>query len=279
MPWSHRYIGNPVLTAFLNVLFKLRVSDAHSGFRVFTRDALGKMDLQCGGMELASEIVVKAAGANLSIAEVPITYHPRVGKSKLNSVRDACRHIRFLLLSSPVFLFLIPGFLLVLAGLVQLALFGVSGGETTMVAKSLLAFALFVGVQLLVLGAAATASTDQLLLGRARRVSTWVSTGTAAKQAFVAGFAFTAIGTGLLIYGSVAGWPDLDTAGPSASALILSILFAALGLTLWFDAFFLSLFEATWRRRSQATESPRLERRVADRRREDTVREALSFLP
>ena len=136
-----------------------------------------------------------------------------------------------------------------------------------MVAKSLLAFALFVGVQLLVLGAAATASTDQLLLGRARRVSTWVSTGTDAKQAFVAGFAFTAIGTGLLIYGSVAGWPDLDTAGPSASALILSILFAALGLTLWFDAFFLSLFEATWRRRSQATESPRLERRVADRRR------------
>ena len=75
-----------------------------------------------------------------------------------------------------MFLFLIPGFLLVLAGLVQLALFGVSGGVTTMVAKSLLAFALFVGVQLLVLGAAATASTDQLLLGRARRVSTWVST-------------------------------------------------------------------------------------------------------
>ena len=90
MPWSHRYIGNPVLTAFLNVLFKLRVSDAHSGFRVFTRDALGKMDLQCGGMELASEIVVKAAGANLSIAEVPITYRPRVGKSKLNSVHDTC---------------------------------------------------------------------------------------------------------------------------------------------------------------------------------------------
>ena len=148
-----------------------------------------------------------------------------------------------------------------------------------MVAKSVLAFAFFVGVQLLVLGAAATASTDQLLLGRARRVSTWVSTGNAAKQAFVAGFAFTAIGTGLLIYGSVAGWPALDTAGPSASALILSILFAALGLTLWFDAFFLSLFEATWRRRSQATDSPRVERRVADRRREDAVREALSFQP
>ena len=127
MPWSHRYIGNPVLTSFLNVLFKLRVSDAHSGFRVFTRDALGRMDLQCGGMELASEIVVKAAGANLSIAEVPITYHPRVGESKLNSIRDACRHIRFLLLSSPVFLFLIPGFLLVLAGLVQLRSSGCRG--------------------------------------------------------------------------------------------------------------------------------------------------------
>ncbi len=279
MPWSHRYIGNPVLTAFLNALFKLRVSDAHSGFRVFTRDVLARMDLQCGGMELASEIVVKAAGANLNIAEVPITYHPRVGESKLNSIRDACRHIRFLLLSSPVFLFLIPGFLLVLAGLVQLALFGVSGGVTTMVAKSVLAFALFVGVQLLVLGAAATASTDQLLLGRARRVSTWVSTGNAAKQAFVAGFAFTAIGTALLIYGSVAGWPALDTSGPSASALIVSILFAALGLTLWFDAFFLSLFEATWRRRSQSVDRTRAERSVADRVREDAMKEALSFQP
>jgi hypothetical protein len=279
MPWTHRYIGNPVLTTFLNLLFKLRVSDAHSGFRVFTRDALQKMDLQCGGMELASEIVVKAAGANLSIAEVPITYHPRVGHSKLNSVRDACRHIRFLLLSSPVFLFLLPGILLVLAGLVQLALFGVSGGESTMVLKSLLAFALFVGVELLVLGAAATASTDQLLLGRARRISIWVSSGTAAKQAFVAGFVFTVVGAALLIYGSLAGWGTLGSAGPSASALVLSILLAALGVTLWFDAFFLSLFEATWRRSPRVTESPRAEAWAAGSRREDSIKEALSFQP
>jgi glycosyltransferase involved in cell wall biosynthesis len=103
MSWSHRYIGNPVLTRLLNVLFKLQVNDAHSGFRVFTRDALQQMDLQCEGMEFASEIVVKAARANLKVTEVPITYHPRIGESKLNSMSDAWRHISFLVRSSPLF--------------------------------------------------------------------------------------------------------------------------------------------------------------------------------
>jgi len=97
MPWTHRYIGNPVLTRMLNRLFGLRTSDAHSGMRAFTRAAYERMAPCHGGMELASELIVAAAASRLRVEEVPITYHPRSGVSKLNSLRDAGRHVRFML--------------------------------------------------------------------------------------------------------------------------------------------------------------------------------------
>ena len=74
MPWLHRYIGNPFLSRFLNVLFKTGVSDSHCGMRSFTREAFEKMKLMTPGMEYASEMVIKASRAGLKIAEVPITY-------------------------------------------------------------------------------------------------------------------------------------------------------------------------------------------------------------
>jgi len=118
MPWLHQYIGNPVLTGILNILFKASVSDAHCGMRAFTKEAYEKMNLQTTGMEFASEIVIKAAKAGLKITEVPITYYPRKGESKLNSFRDGWRHLRFMLLYSPTYLFLIPGFILFLIGFI-----------------------------------------------------------------------------------------------------------------------------------------------------------------
>jgi glycosyltransferase involved in cell wall biosynthesis len=96
MPWTHRRLGNPVLTALLNRLFGLRTTDAHSGMRAFSRAAYERMAPRQSGMELASELVVAAATAGLRVAEVPITYHPRSGRSKLHSLRDAARHVRFL---------------------------------------------------------------------------------------------------------------------------------------------------------------------------------------
>lgn len=116
MPWTHRYVGNPVLTWVLNQFFGLRSSDAHSGMRAFTREALDRMGLCCEGMEFASEIVVKAARAELRVSEVPIRYHPRIGESKLNGIRDAWRHLRFMLLLSPKYLFIIPGLVFFLVG-------------------------------------------------------------------------------------------------------------------------------------------------------------------
>jgi len=116
MPWLHRYIGNPMLTAILNRLFGVRASDAHSGMRAFTREACARMALRSEGMELASEIVVAAARAQLRCVEVPITYHPRVGASKLDSIRDGWRHLRFMLLLAPRHLFVLPGLLLLTLG-------------------------------------------------------------------------------------------------------------------------------------------------------------------
>lgn len=96
MPWTHRYIGNPVLTLILNLLFGLKSSDAHSGLRAFTREAYLRMGLTSPGMEFASELVIKAAQVRLRVAEVPITYYPRAGASKLNALRDGWRHLRFM---------------------------------------------------------------------------------------------------------------------------------------------------------------------------------------
>ncbi len=116
MPWTHRWIGNPILSGILRLFFRTRISDSHCGMRSFTRDAYERMRLRTQGMEFASEIVVCALRERLRVVEVPITYHPREGESKLRGLTDAWRHVRFMLMYSPSYLFLAPGLLLVLGG-------------------------------------------------------------------------------------------------------------------------------------------------------------------
>lgn len=116
MPWLHQYIGNPILTWMLNILFGTRISDAHCGMRAFTREALEKMNLKSHGMELASEMVIEAADKGLRIKEVPISYDLRDSPSKLRSLHDGWRHIRFMMLYRPVSFLLIPGTFVFLIG-------------------------------------------------------------------------------------------------------------------------------------------------------------------
>jgi glycosyltransferase involved in cell wall biosynthesis len=116
MPWLHRYIGNPLLSGFLNVLFHTGVNDAHCGMRAVRRDRLEQLGLRTTGMEFASEMIVRAAKERLDIREIPIEYHPRGGESKLSSFRDGWRHLRFLLLHSPNHLFILPGSLIAALG-------------------------------------------------------------------------------------------------------------------------------------------------------------------
>ena len=120
MPPLHRYLGNPVLTAIGRVMFRSPVKDFHCGLRGFRRDAILGLDLRTTGMEFASEMVVKATLNKLTIVEVPTTLSPD-GRSRaphLRTWRDGWRHLRFLLLYSPRWLFLYPGMIVFLVGLV-----------------------------------------------------------------------------------------------------------------------------------------------------------------
>lgn len=116
MPWSHRWIGNPTLSGMLRLLFHTRIADSHCGMRGITREAYDRLQLRTTGMEFASEMVVRSLRERLAIREVPITYHPRKGESKLVGFRDAWRHVRFMLLYSPSYLFQLPGLLLMAVG-------------------------------------------------------------------------------------------------------------------------------------------------------------------
>ena len=111
MNWMHRYAGNPVLSFLCRLFFRTKLSDIHCGMRSFTLEAYQKMKLHMLGMEFATEMIVSALTNNLKICEIPINYHPRKGESKLRPFYDGWRHIRFMLLYCPVWLYFIPGLL------------------------------------------------------------------------------------------------------------------------------------------------------------------------
>jgi glycosyltransferase involved in cell wall biosynthesis len=120
MPWSHRWVGNPVLTLISRLFFHTPVGDAHCGLRGFKKEAYERMRLRATGMEFASEMVIKASLKRMRIAEVPVTLRPD-GRSRpphLRTWRDGWRHLRFMLLFSPRWLFLYPGLALFGVGLV-----------------------------------------------------------------------------------------------------------------------------------------------------------------
>lgn len=121
MPWKHFWIGNPSLTFLGKLFFRSPINDFHCGLRGFSRAEFRALNLNTTGMEFASEMVIKAALMKLPVAEVPITLHPD-GRSRpphLRSWRDGWRHLRFMLLLAPKWLFLVPGISLVLLGLIS----------------------------------------------------------------------------------------------------------------------------------------------------------------
>jgi glycosyltransferase involved in cell wall biosynthesis len=124
MPWSHRWLGNPVLTSISRVFFHAPVGDIHCGLRAFRKAAFERMQLRAAGMEFASEMVIKASLKGMRISEVPVVLRPD-GRSRpphLRTWRDGWRHLRFMLLFSPRWLFLYPGLALFVAGALLSAL-------------------------------------------------------------------------------------------------------------------------------------------------------------
>lgn len=124
MPWKHFWIGNPALTFLGKIFFRTRLNDFHCGLRGFRRKAILDLHLQTTGMEFATEMIMQAVLNNLSLAEVPITLHPD-GRSRpphLRSWRDGWRHLRFMLLFAPAWIFILPAGIGLLGGLLGIAL-------------------------------------------------------------------------------------------------------------------------------------------------------------
>jgi glycosyltransferase involved in cell wall biosynthesis len=253
MPWLHRYVGNPVLSGILNGFFKTGISDAHCGMRALRRDVLPRLDLRTTGMEFASEMVIRAGKEKLRIAEFPIDYHPRGGESKLNTWRDGWRHLRFLLVHSPTHLFVLPGLMLSIIGLL-IALISVSNVEVfgrqwqlhTTVGGSML---MIVGVQIVALGLCAHAYGSYFMGEK----DAWFDRMRARyrlEHGLLLGAASAAVGliSGLVILGI---WINSGFGSLSEERLaILATTLVVIGLQTVFSSFLLSILGL--RRRSDA---------------------------
>ena len=154
MPFSHRWLGNPLFSRMARHIFAVPIHDIYCGLRGFTRELYDRLDLRCEGMEFATEMIIKASLHGARISEIPITLHPDGRKTQaphLRTIRDGWRTLRFFLILSPKLLFLAPGFFLVLLGLAgyALALPGLTVGDVTLDAHTLLfsSLAIMMGYQ------------------------------------------------------------------------------------------------------------------------------------
>ncbi|MDQ4090394.1 MAG: glycosyltransferase family 2 protein [Actinomycetota bacterium] len=247
MPWTHRYIGNPVLTGVLNRLFKVNSSDAHSGMRAFTSDAYKRLDLRSAGMELASEIVINAAKAGLRGTEVPITYHPREGESKLHSMRDGWRHLRFMLLLSPNWLFTGPGLAMFVLGLLGQGLLlpgPLNLGFHALDVHFSVLFALLaiLGYQTLLFGVFARTCLPREEGKAADRLQRWFERNYSLERGLVGGGVLFVVGflidAAIFIHWLREGMGPIDSLRPALLAMTLMMVGAQTG----FAAFFLGLF-------------------------------------
>jgi glycosyltransferase involved in cell wall biosynthesis len=245
MPWSHRRIGNPILTGMLNRMFGVRVSDAHCGMRAIRRSALESLDLHSKGMEFASEMVFKAHRRKLNVSEIPIDYFPRTGESKLSRFSDAWRHVRFMLLYSPSWLYFVPGSVLLLLGLVGMVV--LASGPVNVFGRpwqihTMLAFvaATILGAQIVQLGVFARTyalshfgERDALLERFWPRVRL--------EHGLLAGSVVFAVGAGVLIWIFVE-WANAGF-GPLRHeyATALGFTLVALGVQIVFGSFFIGV--------------------------------------
>ena len=154
MPFSHRWLGNPLFSRMARHMFAAPIHDVYCGLRGFTRQLYDRLELQCEGMEFATEMIIKASLHKARIAEIPITLHPdgrRTHAPHLRTIRDGWRTLRFFLVFSPRWLFLAPGFVLALLGLAGyvVALPGLKIGGITFDAHTLLfsSLAILMGYQ------------------------------------------------------------------------------------------------------------------------------------
>jgi len=251
MPWKHRWIGNPILSAFGRRLFRAPVTDFHSGLRAFRRDFILQLNLRTTGMEFASEMVIKSALRGGRIEQVPITLY-KDGRDRpphLRSWRDGWRHLRFMMLMTPRWLFLVPGVTLFVSGAIVAAMLvpgpvyvGRAGFDTSTLLIACMV--LLLGFQIIVyaLFSRIFAITEGLLpsdpeLDKASRFVTL-------EGGLIAGAAFALGGFVLLVYATLIwrqhGYGPIDYSS-NQRVVIPAVTSIILGIQLIFSSFFLSI--------------------------------------
>lgn len=251
MPWKNRWLGNPVLSLIGRVFFKCPARDFHCGLRGFTREAYHKMELKTTGMEFASEMVIKATLKSLCIAEVPITLHPD-GRSRpphLKPWRDGWRHLRFMLIYSPRWLFLVPGLVLsVLGGGVGavLALMPIHLGriELSIGTLAVAGASVVIGVQLVAFAFFSKVfAIGEGLLPQDPKLSRMFKAFTLEKGICL-GLVILAAGLGLLLHAvwiwKQAGYGELSY-GENMRRLIPAVTLIMVAVQICFSSFFLSV--------------------------------------
>ena len=246
MPFLNRYIGNPILSGMCRLFFRTKLSDIHCGMRAITKDAYKKMNLKCLGMEFATEMVVNALQKKLKVAEVGIEYFPRKGKSKLKPFRDAWRHIRFMLLFCPRWLYILPGSLMIFLGL-SILLFLLKGplyflgrkwGIHMNVLGSLITL---LGSQLIQLGIFAdTFAAEQGYLMK-DKVVRGIKKYFRLETGILLGTTIFLVGLGINILIFLEWWLRNFGALYKIREAILAMTFMILGLQIIFSSFFISL--------------------------------------
>jgi glycosyltransferase involved in cell wall biosynthesis len=243
MPFLSR-IGNPILSGFLNVLYRTNVGDVHCGMRALRRDALPVLELRATGMEFASEMVIRAAREKLDVREIPIELHPRVGESKLSPLRDGWRHLRLMLVYNPNFLFTLPGAAMVVIGsviaiavLANVPLFGRGVYIHTLILGCLL---VILGVQAMSFGICARAYSAYFIGGEDRffdraRARLRLEHGLAVAALFLI--------AGLALFGVLLGsWASRGFGPLREEQLgIVALTVIAVGAQIFFTAFLLSV--------------------------------------
>jgi glycosyltransferase involved in cell wall biosynthesis len=258
MPWKNRYIGNPVLSGLGRLLFRTPIRDFHCGLRGFSRAAFLRMNMRTTGMEFASEMVIKATIQRMNIVEVPTTLD-KDGRSRpphLRPWRDGWRHLRFMLLFSPKWLFLYPGVALMLGGLViggtliarPLEVQGVRLSSGTLIYAVMI---IEVGFQALLFAVMSRAYAVQEGLvppsARLRLIERVLSL----ESGIIVGLGLMAVGALLLAYAlgtwSHAGFGDLN-AEQIVRIVISSSLAISMGFQVMFSSFLLSTLKLSVRR-------------------------------
>jgi hypothetical protein len=244
MPPLHQYVGNPLLTRFLNTFYDAGVTDAHSGFRVFKRSALDVLNLDSDGMEFASEMVMKAGSNDLTIAETPITYHEREGEAKLESFRDGWRHVQFMLVNAPGYLFSAPatafglvGISMMLISLIGGELTGVTFGTHTAIIGSLLTI---IGFQVGSLAVFSAVTTDPIKAPN-DAITQLIRTNVRLKHGVITGLGFFTVGvaylTAVAVQWAITGGTIIPMIVPNMFAFTAVVI----GIQAVFSSFFFSM--------------------------------------